>query len=85
MWPRKKGGIVSAKWVDFVPTVPNKKTKVWFVYPTGTETSIGLIKWFGRWRKYSFFPEPGTVYEIDCLSDIAKFLEEATRQHKAGR
>ena len=42
---------------------------------------LGLVKWFGRWRKYSFFPCADTVFEQDCLRDIAEIIEFLTKDH----
>lgn len=45
---------------------------------------LGIVKWFGRWRKYSFFPEAGTLYEETCLREIAEFCQDRTRDQKRG-
>jgi len=44
---------------------------------------LGVVRWFSRWRKYAFFAEPNCVFEQVCLRDIAQFIEERTRDHKA--
>jgi hypothetical protein len=36
---------------------------------------LGLIKWFGRWRQYTFFPETGTVFNAECLNDIVSHIK----------
>lgn len=60
------------------------KTKVWEVVPIeGDGRNIGCIKWFGRWRKYSFFPANETVFETDCLRLIADFCEERTKEQRS--
>lgn len=41
---------------------------------------LGEVKWFGRWRKYAFFPERDCVFEQDCLRVIAEFCERHTRE-----
>jgi len=43
---------------------------------------IGSVYWYNPWRKYCFFPAPGTVYEQDCLRDIADFVETETKRHR---
>jgi hypothetical protein len=43
---------------------------------------LGWVAWFSRWRKYAFYPKPETVYEEDCLRDIAEFCEAKTKEHK---
>lgn len=53
------------------------KTFVFGVYTKPAGEFLGVIRWYGAWRKYAFFPETQTLYEQDCLRDIAQFLEDA--------
>jgi hypothetical protein len=61
-----------------------KATNVWSVYEGVTYRGavLGQVKWFARWRKYSFFPEGGMVFEQTCLREIAYLCEAATDWHK---
>lgn len=60
------------------------KTRVFIVGPTrGGGQELGYVRWFSRWRCYSFFPTGNTVYEHQCLRDIAKFCEDRTNEHRA--
>ncbi len=68
--------------IKFVPAQPKPKTKTWWVVNKYDDVSLGNIGWFGRWRRYSFFPNPDTVYEQVCLREIASFCEEQTEKHK---
>jgi len=43
---------------------------------------VGQIKWFGRWRKYCFFPNKDTVFDSKCLSDISGFMDRLMQDHK---
>lgn len=71
-------------WLMFVPGDPSAsgKTKTWLVKPN-LGKAIGEIRWFAGWRKYSFQPYGSTIFEESCLRDIAAFLEQQTREHKA--
>jgi len=51
------------------------KTKTHGVYSTLHGDKLGTVKWFGRWRQYAFFPEPGTIWNRDCLREVADFIE----------
>lgn len=44
---------------------------------------LGQIKWWSPWRRYCFFPNPDTVFEQVCMREIADFVENKTREHKA--
>ncbi len=71
-------------WVKFVEGPPKPKTKTWSImskYEEGLE--LGQISWFSKWRKYAFFPKDSTLYEEKCLRDIAQFLQDQTKKHKA--
>ncbi len=65
---------------------PNKpKTKTWYVVNKHDDIQLGWVGWFARWRKYAFFPKIKTVYEEDCLKDIAQFCIDKTVEHKQAR
>jgi hypothetical protein len=77
-----------AKWVSFKLEEPRRrelKTDVWHVWNLGESAHLGVVKWYGPWRKYAFFPAAETLYEQDCLRDIAEFVESETVQHRKGR
>ena len=69
------------------PKDPKRKTDTYFV---GTkdhnnvlnDNLLGDIRWFSRWRKYSFNPYNNTTYEETCLREIAEFCERETKKYK---
>ena len=70
-------------WLDSTPGL--SKTQRWVVRAKADPNMnhrLGVIKWFGRWRKYSFFPEPGCVFEEKCLADISEFMTKRTKDHR---
>ena len=64
---------------------PRKKTLFWWVLSKHDLTTLGGIGWFGRWRKYAFFPKRDTAYEEVCLRELAAFCERKTVEHKRMR
>jgi hypothetical protein len=63
-----------------------KKTDVWNVVPLAAPSaSLGIIKWYGAWRRYCFFPAPSTIFEETCLRDIATFCEAGTKAHREAK
>lgn len=62
------------------------KTSTWAVTDADEMYQLGMIKWYGHWRGYAFFPEEGreTLYEQKCLREIATFIESATRLTRRG-
>lgn len=59
-----------------------KKTKT-FSIQNYARTHLGYVKWHSPWRKYTFMPEDGTLYDPECLRDIITFLEAETVKQKA--
>jgi hypothetical protein len=68
--------------IRFIPAPPKPKTKVWWVVSKYDDTHLGWIGWFSKWRKYSYFPRPDTVYEEVCLKEIADFCVGQTQLHR---
>lgn len=58
------------------------KTQIWAVTSANHGDILGLIKWFSRWRQYTFYPEPGTIFNKDCLVDISLFIYDLMKQRK---
>lgn len=73
------------KWIEFViqHKPENRKTDIYLVQTKGDNPiTIGCIKWYGSFRKYSFFPYENTVFENQCLKDIANFLEHLMKERR---
>lgn len=62
-----------------------KKTNVYTVYSrNGAADVLGIVRWFGKWRQYAFYPEPGTIYNSDCLAEINDFVKTRMAERKNG-
>jgi len=74
------------KWIRFDSTGASDsgKTETWRV-STLDGTPLGRVAWFGRWRRYAFFPFDATVFEPQCLRDLAAFCEERTMAHRRAK
>lgn len=73
----EENGIWRGKWLIFAPGPDKPKTKTWRV---GSQQPLGWIQWHGGWRKYTFFPGVDTMYDADCLREIAEFCEARTKE-----
>lgn len=71
-----------SKYIFFKEIGKTDKTVLYGIFSKENNIKLGMLKWFGRWRKYCFFPEPNTVYCGDCLVDIQKFLDVLNLQHR---
>ena len=65
-------------WIMFEIAERKPKTNVWNVLTKDGQSLLGKVAWFGRWRRYAFFPEEATVFEHQCLDDIRAFLVTET-------
>jgi len=71
-----------SKWIVFILVKEGDKTDIWHICTKDLKEKLGEIKWFGRWRTYAFFPYQDTIYEDDCLIDIANFIKEEMNARK---
>jgi hypothetical protein len=58
-------------YLSFERTGKSPSGKTWIVVVYGVRARLGEIRWFGRWRHYAFFPDDGTLYNPDCMGEIA--------------
>ena len=77
--------MIEGTFIKFVPGPSKPKTGTWRVVSRETEVLLGVVAWYGPWRKYSFHPEGWTVFEQKCLREIADFCERQTAEHKKVR
>lgn len=74
------------KWVRFVVTnLEGRSTEAWRVEAREDGEELGYIKFRSRWRKFAFYPLNDTLFEADCLHDIADFCEERTKEFWAAK
>ena len=60
---------------DEVPN-PGKKTRIFNCQPKSGGNPLGIVKWFGNWRQYCYFPTVQAVYSSGCLNDISDFIKQ---------
>ena len=58
------------------------KTNVYLIQTKSGDVDLGVIKWYGPWRQYTFFPDDNTIFSKGCMSDINLFIEELMNQRK---
>ena len=64
------------------PLLPGRKTRGYMIVGKNDRKRLGLIKWYGPWRQYCFYPEPQTVWNTGCLEDIQDFLNVLKEERK---
>lgn len=68
--------------VEHHPPHGERKTSGWTVL-ANDGGMLGIVRWYGPWRQYTFEPSAGTVFSAGCLKDLTAFLERVNREHKA--
>ena len=56
------------------------KTQKWIV-TSNSGIHLGRVSWFAQWRRYAFQPIAETVFDANCLREIADFIERETTAH----
>ena len=64
-----------SKYLRFELIEQKPKTKVIAVQSKTHPIRLGIIKWWNAWRCYAFFPDTGTLYNAECLSDIQLYIK----------
>jgi hypothetical protein len=62
--------------------IPGRETSIWYVHTKSGE-ALGYINWYGPWRKYCFYPGPGSGFEEVCMREISDFIVARTKEHKS--
>lgn len=78
-WPAFRG-----TYIEFQPLdkLPGQSTWRWNVLAQEGGAYLGMVKWFGRWTKYTFTPDGNSVFESTCLREIADFIEQRTTDQR---
>lgn len=68
------------KYIRIEPTLAKAKTQVWHVINQRSSEIVGVIKWYGGWRKYVFYPAADCFFDWACLAFIGAWCETSTSQ-----
>lgn len=79
-------GSPESKWIRFEEFSRSLtgRTTIWEVAEKQSHGVLGQVRWFARWRCYGFYPHRETIFEQQCLRDIADFCEQRTKDHRVG-
>lgn len=72
----------SNPYIEFRDVTPDdRRTRVVEVVAVRDGALLGTVKWFGRWRRYAFFPEPGCAFDPGCLEAVGGNMLRLTDAH----
>lgn len=69
-------------WISFHEIKGTAKTRRWDVMAKDGAW-LGIVGFHAQWRRYAFFPVQGSIFEADCLRDMAEFCETMTAAWRA--
>ena len=75
---------MTKKYIKFSFLEKKPKTVVYAVVNIKYGNTLGIIKWHPAWRKYCFFAEGNTIYDVGCLDDIKNFIQNLMDKRKLG-
>lgn len=59
---------------------PSGKTQRFEVTSESSGACLGVIKWFGAWRQYCFYPSEETIWNQDCLTAVTGVLDKLNQR-----
>ncbi len=68
--------------VEQQPLVGGRKTHDYLVRNRHSGDMLGVIRWYGPWRQFCFFPRGETVWSRGCLADINAAITGITKSAK---
>jgi len=74
---------VDSKYLEFVLRERKPKTSVIEIISKTSGYGLGIIKYYGGWRQYCFFPHEGTRWNAVCLNDLQQFILAMNSEQKA--
>lgn len=72
------------KYIEFVEIGKNLKTFIWDCRNKRSGYSLGVVKWYGPWRQYCFWPNGFSIFNNGCLSDVMDFVNHVMSMRKNG-
>jgi hypothetical protein len=71
-----------SRWFRLGAPVASGKTNIWMVIALEPVVTLGEIRWYGAWRQYTFFPFSDTLWNSECLEDLAEVLKDLNSDHR---
>lgn len=58
------------------------KTRLIHIISKRHLSPLGLIRWYGAWRQYAFYPEDGTIWNPQCMYDVQEVIKALMDERK---
>ena len=77
------GGAGVSKYLDFLLLSDSGKTRTYTIRSRSRGDVLAIVKWYGAWRQYTMEPLYHTVWNKDCLREVAEFLDGLMEQRRS--
>ena len=57
-------------------------TDTWLIFNKRSKARLGRIAWHGAWRQYVFFPEPETIFNTGCMTEIQQLIADLMAERR---
>lgn len=58
------------------------ETGEWSVNAKSGDALLGYVRWYQEWKRYVFHPKEDTLFDKECLMDIAQFIHTETKKRQ---
>jgi hypothetical protein len=62
-----------------------RKTRVIEIISKRSNDVLGVIRWYGAWRQYAFFPSDLSIWNSGCLADVQEAIHLLMEERRVGR
>ena len=69
------------QYIEFIEVGDTGKTKIFEVRTLGG-SSLGIVKWYGAWRRYVLFAGTGTVWSPGCMETVITFINGLMKERQ---
>ena len=59
-----------------------KATEVWDVVSKHHGDVLAQIRWYGAWRQYTVHARQATIWNQQCVRDLARFIQERMQERE---
>ena len=59
-------------------------TNMYHVINKRTHACLGVIRWYGAWRQYCFYPTENVIFSSGCMLDVCDFIKGLMHDHRVG-
>jgi hypothetical protein len=81
----KQNIVATYKYIHIEEGAPKPRTKVFYVYATGSGEILGEISWYANWRKYVFMVYNRSIYDDRCMDSLSEFTKKINKEHREMR